>query len=83
MYLNEKPVLYILDVITTFEAGWFLNDMSAKDKWKALSQCWINTYPGPPDMMTYNVDTNFNSIKFHTEARILDITCHQIFVKAH
>ena len=31
MYLNGKPVLYIVDEVTTFQAARFLADMTAKN----------------------------------------------------
>ena len=83
MYLDGKPVLHAVDAATAFQAGRFLKSMSAKDTWEALRQCWIDTYLGPPDIVTYDADTNFDSMEFRAEAKILGIKCHQIPVEAH
>ena len=83
MYLDKKPVLYAVDATTDFQAGRFLNSMLAKDTWEALHQCWIYTYLGPPDIVTYDADINFDSMEFRAKAKILGITCHQISVKAY
>ena len=83
MYLDGKPVFHAVDAATVFRAGRFLKSMSAKDTWKALRQCWIDTYLDPPDIVTHDADTNFDSIEFRAEAKILGITYHQIPVEAH
>ena len=57
--------------------------MSAKDAWEAPCQYWIDTYLGPPDIVTHDVGTNFDFMEFRTEAEILGITCHQIFVETY
>ena len=44
MYLDGKPVLYVVDDATAFQAAKFLTDISAKTTWEALRTCWINTY---------------------------------------
>ena len=36
MYLDGKLVFHVVDVATAFQAGRFLNNMSAKDTWEAL-----------------------------------------------
>ena len=83
MYLNEKSVLHAVDIATAFQAGQFLSNMSAKDTWEALRQCWIDTYLGPLDIVTHDASTNFNSMEFRAEVKILSIICHQIPVEAH
>ena len=83
IYLDKKSVLHTVDATTTFQADRFLNNMSTKETWKALRQCWIDTYLGLLDIITHDVSTNFDFTEFHTEANILGITCHQISVEAH
>ena len=83
MYLDRKPVLYMVDVATAFQAGRFLNNMSAKDIWKTLRQCWIDTYLGPPEIVTYDASINFDFMEFCAKTKMLGITYHQIPVEAH
>lgn len=83
MYLAGSPVLHVVDAATSFHGGKFLKSMSAKDTWEALRQCWIDTYVGPPDTISHDAGTNFASMEFRAEARIMGITCNQVAVEAH
>ena len=57
--------------------------MLAKETWDVLKKCWIDTYLGLPDIITYDAGTNFDSTEFRNEVRFIGITCHQILVKAY
>jgi hypothetical protein len=83
MYLSGKPVLHVIDSATTFNGARFLQSMSAKDTWEAIWLLWIDTYQGPPDIITHDAGTNFASAKFKSEAKIMGITCKQVPVEAH
>ncbi|EED23141.1 hypothetical protein TSTA_065940 [Talaromyces stipitatus ATCC 10500] len=83
MYLDGKPVLHIVNWVTSFQAAQFLKSLSAKDTWEALRAVWINTYLGPPDIILHNAGTNFAALEFKTEAKMMGIQCHQVPVEAH
>lgn len=83
MYLSNRPVLHAVDASTSFQAGRFLTNLSAKETWEALKMCWMDTYLGPPDVMTHDAGTNFASTEFQAEAKLLGIPCHQVPVEAH
>lgn len=83
IYLDRKPILHAVDATTVFQVSQFLNNMSAKNTWKTLYQYQINIYLDLSDIMTYNKDTNFDSIEFCAKAKILGITCHQILIEDH
>jgi len=83
MYLDGDPVLHVVDAATSFQAARFLSNLSAKETWEALKMCWIDTYLGPPDVITHDAGTNFDSSEFRAEAKLLGITCHQVPVEAH
>ncbi|KJZ72275.1 hypothetical protein HIM_01308 [Hirsutella minnesotensis 3608] len=83
MHLDSRPVLHAVDLATSFQAGRFLQNISAKETWEALKLCWIDTYLGPPDVITHDAGTNFASSEFQAEAKLLGITCHQVPVEAH
>ena len=83
MYLDEKPVLHVIDVGTSFQGATFLREMSAKVTWEALRRIWIDTYLGPPDIITHDAGTNFASKEFRSEAKIMGITCKEVPVEAH
>ena len=83
MYLDGKPVLHVVDSATAFNGARFLKSLSTTDTWEALETLWINTYQGPPDIITHDAGTNFASTEFKSEAKIKGITCKQVPVEAH
>ena len=83
MYLSRKPVLHVIDSATTFNGARFLPSMSTKDTWETLRMLWIDTYQGPPDIITHDAGTNFASADFKSEAKIIGITCKQVPIEAH
>ena len=64
MYIDNAPLLHIVDKATRFQNGKFLKNISTKHTWETLRQIWINTYLGPPDMITHNAEKNFVSSEF-------------------
>ncbi|KAF2023536.1 hypothetical protein EK21DRAFT_118683, partial [Setomelanomma holmii] len=83
MYLSSKPVLHVVDSSTAFQGAKFLNATSAKETWQALRMLWIDTYQGPPDIITHDAGTNFASAEFRAEAKIMGVTCKQVPTEAH
>ncbi|KAF4471164.1 Ribonuclease H [Fusarium albosuccineum] len=83
MYLDNKPVLHIVDAGTSFQAARFLRSISAKETWEKLKECWIDAYLGPPDIISHDAGTNFDSAEFRAEAKLAGITINQIPVEAH
>ncbi|KAF1939129.1 hypothetical protein EJ02DRAFT_457279, partial [Clathrospora elynae] len=69
MYLGSKPVLHVVDSSTAFQGAKFLSAMLAKETWQALRTLWIDTYQGPPDILTHNAGTNFASAEYHAPLR--------------
>jgi len=45
--------------------------------------CWINTYLGPPNIITYNIGKNFISKEFKQYAIIFGIVIRSVPIKAH
>ena len=45
--------------------------------------CWINTYLGPSDIITYNIGKNFVSKEFKQYAIIFGIVIRSVPIKAH
>ena len=50
--------------------------MLTKKTWDVLRKCWINTYLGLLDIITYDAGTNFDNTEFRNEARFIGITCY-------
>ena len=83
MYLGNKPTLHVVDSSTAFQGAKFLSSISAKETWQALRMLWIDTYQGPPDILTHDAGTNFASAEFRAEAKIMGVTCKQVPTEAH
>ncbi|KAM4059821.1 polyprotein [Hirsutella rhossiliensis] len=66
-----------------FQGARFLPSMSAKDTWETLRTLWIDTYLGPPDTLRHDAGTNFASLEFRNEAKIMGIKCSQVPVETH
>ena len=73
-YIDNKPVLHIIDEATRFSAARFLRDISANTTWEALRSCWVDTYLGPPEFIVHDAGTNFTSQEFKQKAYDLAIT---------
>ena len=83
IYITNKAVLYIVDEATGFQAVRWLQNISAKHVWDVLRMCWIDTYIGPPDMITYDAKKNFISKDFKHLAIIMGITTKIVLVEVH
>jgi hypothetical protein len=64
IYINGSLVLYIIDEATRYQAVYWLQNISAKHIWDILQTCWINTYVGPPEYITYDAGRNFINKEF-------------------
>jgi hypothetical protein len=83
LHLDEKPVLQVVDSLTSFQAARFLKDMSAKTAWDTLQICWIDTYQGPPDYIVHDAGKNFSSTEFRQQARSMAIRTKEVPIEAH
>jgi hypothetical protein len=48
-----------------------------------LRTCWINTYLGPPDLITHNARKNFASNKFKQYTLVIEVGTKKVLVKAY
>ena len=83
MYINNQPLLHIVDEGTRFQAGRWLMNISAKHTWDKLRECWIDTYLGPPDYIAHDAGKNFVSKEFQQYARTLGTVTKSVPVEAH
>ncbi|KAI1653193.1 hypothetical protein F4813DRAFT_383489 [Daldinia decipiens] len=60
-----------------------ITDIMYLDGKPVLHQCWIDIYLGPPDVLSHDAGTNFDSVKFRNKARLAGIICNQVPVEAH
>lgn len=83
LYLNDKPVMHVVDVSTSFQNAQFLKDLSAKCAWDTIRKIWVDTYQGPPDNLVHDAGTNFASKEFRANAKAMSIDIHEVPVEAH
>jgi hypothetical protein len=57
--------------------------MTAYNTWQTLKKLWIDIYQGPPDIVIYDISTNFTFQKFRSKARTLAINFKQIPVEVY
>ena len=68
MYIDENPILQLVDEATHFAAATFLKNVSSKETWKASMKCWCLVYMGPPDYLRIDQGSNFVSKEFRASA---------------
>ena len=83
MYINGALLVHIIDQATRFQAGRWLQNISAKHTWDTLRACWIDTYLGPPDLITHDAGKNFVSKEFKQYTSMIGITTKSAPVEAH
>ena len=61
MYVENSPLLHVIDEATRFQAARWLLNITSKHTWDALRLCWIDVYLGPPDYILHDAGKNFVS----------------------
>lgn len=82
-YIQGKPVLHLVDEATAFQAGRWLQNISAKHVWDQLRICWIDSYLGPPDFISADAGTQFMAREFKQYATNMGIIVKNVPVEAH
>jgi hypothetical protein len=82
-YITGQPVLHVIDEGTRYQAGRWLQDISAKTTWDTLRLCWIDTYLGPSDQITADAGKNFASREFSQLASTVGTKVKIVPVEAH
>ena len=83
MYINNQPLLHIVDEATRFQAARWLKNVSTKATWDALRLCWIDVYIRLPDMIVTDAGTNLTSQEFNQHATLMGISTKHVPVEAH
>ena len=83
IYINNKPILYVVNSATAFQAARFLKDMFAKLAQDTLKLCQINVYLRPPNYIIHNAGKNFISTEFKQNAHAMSIEVKEVPIKAH
>lgn len=83
MYIDNIPILHVVDEATRYQAARWLQNVTAKHTWDTLRLCWIDVYLGPPDYIHHNAGKNFVSREFCQLATSLGTTTRSVPVEAH
>jgi hypothetical protein len=82
-YISSKPVFYIIDKGTRYQAGRWLQNISILYTWDALKQYWIDTYLGPPDQIVADTGKQFTSKEFAQLANTMGTKVKIVPIEAH
>src|SRR5450432_2959538 len=82
-YIGGKPVLHVVDEGTRYQAGRWLQNITAKHTWDVLRMCWIDTYLGPPEQVVTDAGKNFASKEFDQYATTQGTRIKIVPVEAH
>jgi hypothetical protein len=82
-YISGQPILHVVDEGTRYQAGRWLQNISAKVTWDTLRLCWMDTYLGPPDQITADAGKNFASKEFSQLASTVGTKVKIVPVEAH
>lgn len=83
MYIDNSPILHVVDEATRYQAAKWLQNISSKHTWDVLRLCWIDCYLGPPDFIRHDAGKNFVSREFKQFASSMAITTRSVPVEAH
>src|SRR5208282_901152 len=83
LYIDGKPVLHTVDESTSFQAAYFLKNLTAEHTWEALRASWIDVYLGPPTLIIHDPGTNFSSDEFRGNAHLMGIDVKETPTEAH
>ena len=64
MWIENRPVLHIVDEATHFAAACFLHNVSTETVWKSFLKCWSRVYLDPPDFIRADQGTQLVSKEF-------------------
>lgn len=67
MFLDNHPVIHLIDEATHFTASDFLRNQNSAYIWTKICNLWSHTYLGPPDFLMVDQGTNYTSNEFIQE----------------
>ena len=81
LYIDDNPILQIVDEKTSFQIARWLTNISASHIWDMLRLCWINVYVESSDVIVHDAETNFDNIEFRQNAKTLNIQTKCVFIE--
>ena len=83
MYIDNSPILHVVDKATQYQAVKWLQNISSKHTWNIFHLCWINCYLVPPDFIHHDVSKNFVNCEFKQFASSMAIITRSVPVETH
>ncbi|CDF36767.1 unnamed protein product [Chondrus crispus] len=83
MYLENTPVLHVVDKDTKFSAAAFLGKETADATWNTFMNIWVCVYIGFPDAMATDQGPQFKSQRWKTLLLLAGIKHFQSGVQSH
>jgi Reverse transcriptase (RNA-dependent DNA polymerase) len=83
MYIDGRPVLYVVDTGTVFGVATFLDEQSFGSVWNALLRCWSTMYVGFPMSMLTGQGSIFLSRDWKASCAALGILLWQTGTESH
>lgn len=74
MYIDNNPILHIIDDATCYQAARWLKNITIKHTWDSIRACWIDVNIGPPNFIVRDAGVNFKSKEFHQNVESMTIT---------
>lgn len=76
LWLQERPLLHIIDDHTGFRSAAFLKHKSASNVWNAFVACWVSTYIGFPNTIRTEQESAATSAEFRNYASLHGVNLH-------
>lgn len=83
VWLNDKPVIHVIDEQTKFRNAVFIKSKKAIDIWNAFVGCWVNTYIGFPSKIRSDQESAVTSDEFRQIASANGVILEFSGVNAH
>ena len=83
IYLDRKPILQVVNLVTSFKATRFLKNILTQEVQNAVRAYQIDVYLGPLDLVVYDARKNFASIEFKQLVNLIAIEIKEVLVEAH
>nr|AHF58602.1 polyprotein [Chondrus crispus] len=68
MWIQNQPLLHVVDHDTHYSAARFLRGESTKDVWETFLHCWVTMYVGLPDILKADSGSVFTSKRWNEYA---------------
>ena len=83
MFLNQRPVLHVVDRDTKFNSARFLQNETAETAWNTFREMWVSMYVGYPDIISADQGPQFRSKYWRSVTKLAGIVLKLSGVESH